>query len=88
MIDPTSPDAPTQLANRSGEMLAILMMNGFDPLHDATDLMILSIAPMAIKQCLIGDPLLDQEILMTLLRAMDLTVVEELIVGQREGEDT
>ncbi len=79
MIDPTAADAPEQLATRAGELLVLLLDHGIDPLHDATDLLLVSLLPLAIKRVLMPNPLGDVELLVDVLARMDLTGVEFMI---------
>lgn len=80
-IDPHSPDAPRQLAERAGTLLIALKDLGIRPLIDPVDLMLISLLPAAIKQILTGDPFVDAPELKAILDQLDLTVLRTLVLG-------
>ena len=84
MIDPNSPDAPKLLADRAGTILVALNEMGVRPLSDPTDLLLLSLLPLAIKKIINGDPFVDLPLLEQVLDTLDLTILSHLIYGDEQ----
>lgn len=83
MIDPDDPDAPRKLLIRGMDLIEFLVAKGFDPIHDPTDLMIVGLLPLAIKQAMGVDPWEDAQILDEMLRKMDLRELAQYIAERK-----
>lgn len=85
MINPNDPDAPRQLMVRSLEIIKGLATLGIDPLHDETDLLLVSLLPLAIKQArfgFLGEEFTlddDYQVLRSVLDRLDLRELAEYI---------